>query len=101
SEYQVAFIEEKVQLIKSSESYKAGKIRGTAAYFINALKQDYKPNKSSKVLLYEIQNQKDIKVKNEKAQEEVLQRKIRKEKKQRIEGYLVKLSEDEKSLLFS
>ena len=49
--YEMDFIQKKVDLIKQSESFKTGRIRGLAAYLIDALKRDYQPNKSSDAIL--------------------------------------------------
>lgn len=51
-EYSLAYIEEKMEIIEASASYKAGKVKNKTAYLISALKQDYQaePNETSGVI---------------------------------------------------
>ncbi len=96
SQYEPEYIRNKIQLIKVSESFRSGKIKKIAAYLTDALRRDYKPSKSSKILLKEMQNQEEVKIKEKKAKEDAQERKLKKQKKQMIEDYLNSLSEDEK-----
>jgi len=43
AQYDKNYIQEKIDLIKKSDSFKQGKIRELSAYLIDALKRDYKP----------------------------------------------------------
>lgn len=47
NQYDATFILEKVAVIEASKNYQAGKVKNLAAYFISALKNDYKPAKKS------------------------------------------------------
>ena len=48
SAYTPDYIAEKISVIETSPSFKAGKINNLAKYFLSALKEDYQPIKSSK-----------------------------------------------------
>jgi hypothetical protein len=50
SAYSPEYIAEKINIIETSPSFKAGKINNLAKYFLSALKDDYQPMKSSKPL---------------------------------------------------
>jgi len=98
--YDPEFIQEKITLIKASENFRLGKIRELAAYFIDALKRDYKPSKSSQRLLNEIRNQEEAKIKAEKAKEDQLQEKAKKQRLEVINNYLGSLSEEALSTVY-
>ena len=72
--YEREYIKEKIELIMNSESFQSGKIRGLAGYLVSALKQDYKPSKSSPNLFAEKQKEVERSSKEEKKQKEELQR---------------------------
>ncbi len=46
NKYDSSFIQEKINLIINSESYKSGKIKGRGGYLISALKNNYQPIKT-------------------------------------------------------
>ncbi len=94
--YNSEFIQEKINIIKSSASFKVGKIRELAAYFMDALKRDYKPNKSSKALASEVRYQEEMKTKAEKKKQEQDYKLDRDRKLSRITEYLDNLSEKER-----
>ncbi len=99
SNYEPGFIKEKIKLIKISDSFQTGKIRDLSAYLIDSLRRDYKPSKSSKVLLDEIRRQKEVQIKEEKRKEEALQQNLKQQKLERINNYLNSLTEEEKNHL--
>ncbi len=45
NKYESSYIQEKINLIVNSESYKLGKIKGRGGYLISALKNNYQPTK--------------------------------------------------------
>lgn len=47
TEYEQAFILEKITVVETSKNYQSGKVKNLAAYFMSALKNDYKPAKKS------------------------------------------------------
>ncbi len=98
--YDPKFIQEKITLIKASENFRSGKIRELAAYFIDALKRDYKPSKSSRRLLNEIRNQEETKVKAEKEKKFQLQKNAKEKRLAVINNYLNSLSEEELSNVY-
>lgn len=49
--YDLNFINEKVNLILNSESFRLGKIRRLSAYLTEALQKDYKPSESKRCIL--------------------------------------------------
>lgn len=47
NDYEQPFILEKITIVETSKNYQSGKVKNLAAYFISALKNDYKPAKKS------------------------------------------------------
>ena len=100
SDYEIDYVEEKVGMILQSDSYKSGGIRALAAYLIESLRKDYKPNVSSKQVIDEKSR---INVEQEKAL--VLSEKANKEQysnfiKKAVKTYLQAISNpDYQSLL--
>jgi len=45
--YEEQYIQEKINLVQSSSSYKNAKVKNVAKYLLSALRDDYQPNKSS------------------------------------------------------
>ncbi len=71
--YEVAYLLEKMALIKSSPSYQEGRIKNLASYLEKALLRDYKAPKSSKI------NVNKLRIKSEKeAKDKALYEEIRK-----------------------
>lgn len=99
SQYELEFIENKIQLIKISESFRSGKIRDIAAYLMDALKRDYKPSRSSKNVLKEMKYKDEMHITANKANEEAQIRKLKRQKKQKIDNYLNSLGDYEKKKL--
>ncbi len=56
SNYSVDFINEKIDLIKKSKSFNSGLIDDVGAYLVTALKKDFKPSKTSTILVNENAN---------------------------------------------
>lgn len=72
SNYELSYVEEKVEFVLQSESYRNGKVKDVSAYLINALKQDYKAGKTSKQLIEEQRQQREMLKENEAHQERKL-----------------------------
>ena len=100
SKYGYDYTHDKICFIKNSESFKSGKIRALAPYFIDALKRDYKKSKSSKTLITESQNARFDKEQQEKKIQEEQQKRYGKYVSNQVEQCLSNLSEAE-TLVFS
>jgi plasmid replication initiation protein len=98
-QYEISYIQQKVDIIKQSDSFKSKKIRGLAAYLIDALRRDYKPTKTNKKHSSMEEEEKQKTLKNlefvKRREESLNKRKI-------VDDYLASLDEDEmNSLLFT
>ncbi|MCD6040286.1 MAG: Initiator RepB protein [Gammaproteobacteria bacterium] len=93
--YGVEYIKQKIDLIKNSDSFKLGKIRGLAAYLMDALKRDYRQNKSSGVFAAEVRNTQEIREIINKEQEEGHRFHKNEKAKRQVKDYLAKLSQEE------
>ena len=71
-QYEVNYVREKIDQIRSSKSFLSGKIEGVAGYLIDSLRHDYKANKSSKTLVAELRLKKVLEEKAEESHEEDL-----------------------------
>lgn len=100
STYDADFIKEKIRLIKTSDSFRSGKIRDISAYLIDSLKRDYKPSKSSKNLIDEVRIQEELLLKEEKRKEEERQEKLKKQKSEKINKYFNSLTEAEQQKMY-
>lgn len=95
SKYEQSYIREKIEVTIHSESFLSGKIRGLAGYLTEALKKDYKPSKSSKVLVDERR-----KIKEQKENDKIQKEKDTSEKyktyiTKKINGYLASLTPEQ------
>lgn len=93
--YDHNYVTEKVGLITQSESFLAGKIRGLAGYLIQALKKDYKPSKSSKVIIEGQRQHKQAKEKVLKAEEESRKARYNDYVNKKLSIYLSSLSKEQ------
>jgi len=91
--YDEEYIKGKAQIVMSSESFLAGKIKGLAAYLIDALKKDYKANKTSRSVINAIQQQESLAKKAEKEKEEDRRNRHDEYVYQQINHYLSGLTE--------
>lgn len=96
-----SYIQEKVDIITQAESFKSGKINGLAGYLIEALKKDYKPNKSSKVLIEEKRKTNEIKSKEKEKKDESRADRYRLYLTKKIDAYLLKLTEAQHEVLMA
>lgn len=99
-QYQADYIQEKIDMITQSDSFKMGKIRGLAGYLIEALRRDYKQNKSSKLIVEaqkketeEQGKEKQLKLENEDGA-------YRQYLSTKLDGYLQQLSEKKTAALY-
>lgn len=97
--YEVDYIEEKVNLIKQSESFKIGKIRDLAAYLAGALKRDYQPGKSSQIALAESRKEFESReLEERRRQDENIKTTVKKQRK-KVDKYLSEISEEDRDNL--
>lgn len=66
--YGEQYILDKINLIEGSASFQSGKIINLAKYLEHALKQDFKPPKSSNARICEIRQQKEKEIKQQKVE---------------------------------
>jgi hypothetical protein len=98
TQYGTDYINIKVKLIKESDGYKRGKIRGLAGYLVDALKRDYQTGKQNQVVVHSQTDELD------KLQKKELEKKRRSEnarKRATIDKYLIKLDDKAQQTLFS
>lgn len=95
--YDIEYIREKVEMITQSESFSSGKIRGLAGYLMEALKKDYKPSKSSKVVINERRKISEAKEKEINDKIEKQEDRYKQYVNKKIKNYLVKLTEEQNS----
>jgi len=99
--YEQSYIRDKVQLIMQSSTFLAGKIRGLAGYLMEALKQDYRENKSSQTLINEQRSKKEN---EERAKKELCEKRKERYNKyfnSKIDSFLFSLSKEEHQKLIS
>ncbi|MBX3709484.1 MAG: replication initiation protein [Gammaproteobacteria bacterium] len=101
AKYEHDYIQGKIDLIKNSENFKSGKIRDLAAYFVDALKRDYKKSRSSKAVITELRDTRLESEKQEKLVQEKQKNKYNKYVSDLIENYVSSLADDEKNRLLS
>ena len=101
TKYEHDYIQGKIDLIKSSENFKGGKIRDLAAYLVDALKRDYKKSRSSGALIAASHNSRLEKEKQEKLIQEKQKYKYDKYVSSQIESYVLSLVDEEKKRLLS
>lgn len=101
NEYEPDYIREKVDLIMSSDSFIEGKIRGLSGYLVSSLKKDFKPSKSSKVIVDEIRAKKEKKETEEANIKNKQKIKYDKYIANKVNKYLESVSEDSASELES
>lgn len=94
-DYERNYLKEKIDIILSSESFAAGQIRGLAGYLIDALKKDYKPSKSSKVVVTEKRKAQELAEKERLAKQEEYQSRYEKYMASKIDSYVTSLSKEE------
>lgn len=93
------YINIKVKLIKESDGYKRGKIRGLAGYLVDALKRDYQTSKAVQVRMMSSQTDE-----LDRLEKKELEKKRRAENARRrtiIDKYLIKLDNKAKQALLS
>lgn len=95
SKYEQSYIREKIDVIIQSENFIGGKIRGLAGYLTEALKKDYKPSRSSKILINERRKIKEQKEKEEKQKETDASEKYKAYITKKINGYLTSLTSEQ------
>lgn len=93
--YDIEYIREKVELITQSESFSSGKIRGLAGYLMEALKKDYRPSKSSKVIINERRKISEAKEKEINDKLEKQEERYKQYVNKKINNYLVNLTEEQ------
>lgn len=76
SDYDQGYIKEKVAIITQSDNFLSGKIRSLSAYLIEAIKKDYKADKSSKKI-----------VETSRRKQEEAEEKLRKKEDKRQDRY--------------
>ncbi|PNT87813.1 repA protein [Coxiella burnetii] len=99
TEYDIAFIREKVNIIINSSSFQEGKIRGLSGYLIDSLRKDYKASKSSQMLISEARMKRKLEEEAEKEREERRRNRYEKYVKDKINKYLTLLTDAEKDAL--
>lgn len=90
--YGANYIQEKVDIILSSESYASGKIKGLAGYLVSALTKDFKQNKSSNTVIIDAKMKKQKEKEEEEGSKKDLRARYEKIVRNKIEGFLSKLS---------
>ena len=95
SKYEQNYIREKIEIIIQSENFLGGKIRGLAGYLTEALKKDYKPSRSSRILVDERR-----KIKEQKENDKIQREKDASEKykayiTKKINGYMASLTSEQ------
>lgn len=101
AKYDLVYVREKVNFIIQSDSFVSGKIRGLAGYLIDALKKDYKPSKSSQVIVNERGKIRESENKKKKDEEESRIGSYNKYVVKKIDTYLTKLSQEQHKALMS
>lgn len=101
SKYDQKYIQEKVNLILSSDSFVSGKIRGLSGYLIEALKKDYQVSKSSKTVINEKRKEKEILDAERKRKEESRAERYNLYVSKKINTYFASLTNEENSLLLT
>lgn len=91
SQYEEAYIREKLEVIIQSPAFLSGKIRGLAGYFINALKKDYQPSKSSKAVVDSLKKAQEVEAQEKQKKEESRAERYNKYISNRVEAYLASL----------
>lgn len=89
------YIEEKIKMIKQSESFSSGRIREIGAYLVDALKRDYKANKSSRALMKEVSHKSERLMQNESKLKEEGMRVATEKRKKLVDDFIAALKEDE------
>lgn len=90
--YDLNFINEKINLILNSDSFRLGKIRTLSAYLMEALQKDYKPSESKKCIIQRKQEQESV-IQKREANE--IQNNYRMYVNATIDSYLAELSTKE------
>ncbi|USQ15555.1 replication initiation protein (plasmid) [Legionella lytica] len=93
--YDTEYIREKVEMITQSESFSSGKIRGLAGYLMEALKKDYKPSKSSKVIINERRKISEAKEKEINDKIEKQEDRYKQYVNKKINNYLMNLTQEQ------
>lgn len=96
-DYTEAYIKEKIDLIRSSGTFKNGKVKNMGKYLISALRDDYQPSKSSTVVNVAASTNSDAKPKYESSIE--LQTRFRRFHEAELFKLFDNLSESKKSSL--
>lgn len=99
SKYDQEYINEKIQVIVKSDNFIAGKIRGLAGYLIEALKKDYKPSNSSKVIVEEGRRIKEAQNKEKELKEENRTKRYAVYFAKKINEFIAKLTSEEHQIL--
>lgn len=101
SKFEPQYIREKVDIILTSESFKGGRITGLAGYLLNALRKDFKPSKSSKLIVESIRKEQKAEESRVKKIEEGRDAKYEKYIRRRVDAYLEKSSDEKKKEILS
>lgn len=95
SHYDTVYIKEKVHLVRKSESFRSGKIRELAAYLIDALKRDYRPSKSSNIVMTEKHRLNERTQMEEKKNQEEQRHHDHRATQKRVDDYLKNKSQED------
>jgi Initiator Replication protein len=99
--YDLNYLEEKVNIITTSESFRLGKIRRLASYLIEALKKDYKASKSSKSVSEKQCHDEMKNVKFQKNKQDELRHRYSQHVNSIIDNYVLTLNMNEKEKLIN
>lgn len=92
TEYDVAFIIEKVKVIEESKPYQEGRVQNLAAYLFSALKNNYQPSKGKPKAVVDIQDVKrDIELADAKKQIEQMRKRYQAYREEFIEQFIAEL----------
>lgn len=91
-QYDLDYLKQKIKIIIESSSFQSGKIRGLSGYLTEALRKDYRPNKSSQEIISEKRNKKELRERAEQKETEKKNQIYDNYVKQEIDLYLTKLN---------
>ncbi|SRR5579883_4497 len=97
--YGAQYVDEKIKLIKNSDSYKSGRIREISAYFMDALKRDYKPGKSSAAVINKERKDKEAQARKEKQYLEDIRRETAETTRKVVDDYFNNLKSEEQNYI--
>ncbi len=97
--YEHQYIREKIEIIMHSDNFLSGKIRGLAGYLIEALKKDYKPSRSSNIVIHEQRKIEDEEANEKKRKEDSRAERYKLYVTKKINTYLTNLTKDQHTRL--